>query len=82
MRKRVEKGETHHISFRIILVNIPIKNESKNHQKNDLQKTWNLLPKRSQNGTKIDAQTQSKINAKTCNEKHHEKHEKSCFSEW
>ena len=33
---------------------------SKIHPKNDHQKTWNVIPKGSQNGTKIDTQTQQK----------------------
>ena len=36
------------------------KNTLKEHQKNDHQKTWNLIPKGFQNGAKIDAKTHQK----------------------
>ena len=39
------------------------------------------MPKGSQNGTKFDAKTHSKINAKTDNGKDQENHQTSCFYE-
>ena len=52
--KKGRKGETQHLFWEPFL----IKNRSsQNHKKNDHPKTWNLMPKGCQNGTKIDAQT-------------------------
>ena len=59
MRKRTEKGETNGNPFGTVLIKILL-TTMKNHQKNDHPKTWNLMPKGSQNVPEIDANSYQK----------------------
>ena len=82
MRKRmVPCDPNHHVLDHSFDQKVDQKSIQKFINKNDQQKTWNLMPKGSQNGAKFDAQTHSKINFKTGNGKDQENHQKSCFSE-
>ena len=82
MRKRNEKEETNHISFGAILFKIRIKNDSTNHQQKRSPKNMEFAAKGVPKWKQNRCQDSSQINAKTCNGKIHEKHKKSCFSEW
>ena len=65
MRKVMNKGETRPLSLEPVL----IKNDSKNHKKNDHPKTWDLMPKGSQNGINNDAKTHQQSMPKLVTEK-------------
>ena len=82
MPKIIEKGETNAISFGAILIKSRSKYYSKNHSKNDHQKNIEFDAKGVPKGSQNQCSNSSKNNAKTCNEKDHENHQNSCFSEW
>ena len=78
MRKRIEKGETNHISFGAILVNIlRRKTDSKNHKKtNRFPKNMEFAAKGVPTWNQNRCQNLPTINTKTGIEKDHEDHQK------
>ena len=50
-------------------IHFRLKMPSKNHQNNDHQKTWSLMPKKSQNGAEIDTKTHQKTMPKLVTKK-------------